>query len=76
MAISVCLCVLYLDHSTPYFPVLYLCMAISSVWLFFVVFLVFFGKEGSQEIKSKEIQISGNECKMSIHCVIFDNEEE
>lgn len=75
MAISACLCVLYLDHST-YFPVLYFCMAISSVWLFFVGFFFFFGKEGSQEIKSKEIQISGNECKMSIHCVIFDNEEE
>lgn len=42
----------------------------------FCCFFFFFGKEGSQEIKSKEIQISGNECKMSIHCVIFDNEEE
>lgn len=70
---------LYLDYSTPYFPVLYFCMAISSVWLLFVGFFFFFflfGKEGSQEIKSKEIQISGNECKMSIHCVILDNEEE
>lgn len=44
--------------------------------VFCCFFLFFFGKEGSQEIKSKEIQISGNECKMSIHCVIFDNEEE
>lgn len=70
MAISVCLCVtLRLQYSLFSSPVF-----LHGHFQCLVVFLG--GKEGSQEIKSKEIQISGNECKMSIHCVIFDSEEE